>query len=197
MRQKKALIIATKNKGKVLEIKHVLKPLKLNILSLLDMPNVPDIKESGRTFEANAIKKAVSISKISSALVLADDSGLCVDALNGKPGIRSDRYAGPNPTTQKLCEKLLKEMKSKKNRKAKFICVMAVADGKKVRIAKGICEGAIAHEMNGTHGFGYDPVFVPMRYSKTFAQMPLKLKNNLSHRGKALRKVADILAKMI
>jgi XTP/dITP diphosphohydrolase len=194
---KKILVIATKNKGKFREIKHVLKPLKFHILSLLDMPKSPNIKETDRTFEANAVKKAVSISKRSKTLVLADDSGLCVDALNGRPGVRSARYAGPNPSTQRLCGKLLKEMRTKKNRKAKFVCVMAVADGRKIRLAKGVCKGTIINKMKGGNGFGYDPVFVPLGHSRTFAQMPLKLKNNISHRGKALRKVAVILPKMI
>jgi XTP/dITP diphosphohydrolase len=161
------------------------------------MPKSPNIKETDRTFEANAVKKAVSISKRSKTLVLADDSGLCVDALNGRPGVRSARYAGPNPSTQRLCGKLLKEMRTKKNRKAKFVCVMAVADGRKIRLAKGVCKGTIINKMKGGNGFGYDPVFVPLGHSRTFAQMPLKLKNNISHRGKALRKVAVILPKMI
>ena len=194
---KKTLIIATKNKGKVREIKHVLKPLKLKIISLLDLPKSPDIKENGRTFEENAVKKAVSISKIFKMPVLADDSGLCVDALNGRPGVRSARYADPNPSTQRLCAKLLKEMKSKNNRKAKFVCVIAVADGRKIRLAKGVCRGTITGKMRGVNGFGYDPVFVPQGHSRTFAEVPLRLKNNISHRGKALRKVAVILAKMI
>jgi XTP/dITP diphosphohydrolase len=191
------LIIATKNKGKVHEIKHVLKPLKLKIASLLNLPKVHDIRETGRTFEENAIKKARTIAKPLKCMVLADDSGLEVEALKGRPGIRSARYAGPNPTTEKLCKKLLKEMKDKKERRARFVCVIAIAGPKKVRIVKGICKGTIILNMKGKHGFGYDPVFVPDGYNKTFAQMPLKLKNQISHRGKALRKVADLLRKMI
>lgn len=194
---KKIIIIATKNKGKVREIKHVLKPLKLKILSLLDLPQAPDIKENGKTLIENAVKKANTIVRKFDHLVLADDSGLEVNALRGKPGIKSARYAGPNPTSKKLCTKLLRAMKNRKHRKARFVCVMAMASSKRAKIIKGICRGKIGYEMKGTHGFGYDPVFIPDGYDMTFAQMPLKQKNKISHRGKALRKVADLLRKMI
>lgn len=194
---KSTLIIATKNKGKVREIKHLLKLLKLKVFSLLDLSETPDIKENGRTFQANAIKKAKVIAGKFDSLVLADDSGLEVEALRGQPGIRSARYAGPNPTTEKLCRKLLCAMKNSRNRKARFVCVLAIASPKKTRIVKGICTGKIAFKMKGAHGFGYDPVFIPNGYNRTFAQMPLRRKNKISHRGKALKKVADLLRKMI
>jgi len=189
----KTLIIATKNRGKVREIKHVLKPLKLKIISLLNLPKLRDIRETGKTFEENAVRKARTIAKKMEKLVLADDSGLEVKALKGKPGIRSARYAGPDPTTIKLCRKLLKEMKNEKDRRARFVCAIAIADPKKVRTVKGICKGRIIFEMKGRQGFGYDPVFVPEGYNKTFAQMPLKLKNKISHRGKALKKAKACL----
>jgi len=189
----KKLIIATKNKGKVREIKHVLKPLRLKIISLLDLPKLHDLRETGKTFEENAIRKAKIIAKKTKELVLADDSGLEVKALKGKPGIRSARYAGPNPTTSKLCGKLLKKMKSEKDRRARFICVIAIAGPKKVRTIRGVCKGKVIFKMKGKHGFGYDPVFVPDGYKKTFAQMPLKLKNRISHRGKALKKAKACL----
>ncbi|MFH1710430.1 MAG: XTP/dITP diphosphatase [bacterium] len=189
------LIIATKNKGKVREIKHVLKPLGSKILSLLDLPKMPDIKETGKTFEENAVRKAKTIAKKTKELVLADDSGLEVKAMKGKPGIRSARYAGPNPTTIRLCRKLLKEMKDRKDRRARFVCVIVIAGPKKLRTVKGICSGSITLEMKGRHGFGYDPIFVPDGYNKTFAQMPLKLKNKISHRGKALQKAKAYLAR--
>jgi XTP/dITP diphosphohydrolase len=172
MQRTNVLVVATKNKGKVREIRHILRPLKIKITSLLDLHGAPDIKESGTTFRENAVKKAQTIAKRLNIKVLADDSGLEVEALNGRPGIRSARYAGPNPTTEKLCKKLLKEMEGKKDRKARFICVIAIADPKKVRIVKGICKGTIIFKMKGKHGFGYDPVFIPEGYNKTFAQMP-------------------------
>jgi len=189
----KDLIVATKNKGKVREIKHVLKPLKLRILSLLDLPQLPDIKETGRTFEENAVKKAQTIAKRLNIKVLADDSGLEVYALGGRPGVKSARYSGPHPTSGKLCSKLLKEMRDKKDRRAKFTCVIAISRPNKTIIVKGICKGRIALEMKGKHGFGYDPVFIPEWHDKTFAQMPMYLKNRISHRGKALKKAKACL----
>ena len=189
----RTLIVATKNKGKIREIKHVLKPLKLKIFSLLDLPKLHNIKETGKTFRENAVKKARSIAVKLKTLVLADDSGLEIRALNGRPGVRSARYAGPNPTTIRLCSKLLKEMKEKKNRRARFTCVIAIADQQKVHTIKGLCSGRIIHEMKGKHGFGYDPIFVPAGHDKTFAQMSLSAKNKISHRGKALQKTKACL----
>jgi len=192
------LILATKNKGKVREIKHVLKPLKLKVLSLLDLPKAPDIRENGRTFLANAVKKASIIAKKFRQVTLADDSGLEVKALRGQPGIRSARYAGANPTSRKLCMKLLRTMKNKKDRSARFVCTVAICGpGKRLKIIQGICKGMIIDRMLGSHGFGYDPVFMPEGYTKTFAQMPLKLKNRISHRGRALRKAKAYLARII
>jgi len=190
----RTLIIATRNKGKVREIKHLLKPIKLKIISLLDLPKLSDIRETGRTFRENAVKKAVTITKRLNCTALADDSGLEVRALGGKPGVRSARYAGPNPTTGKLCKKLLKAMSGKKDRRARFVCDIAISrPGKKPIIIEGICRGKIADKMIGSLGFGYDPVFIPSGYKKTFAQMPLTLKNRISHRGKALKKAKAYL----
>lgn len=194
---KKIIIIATKNIGKIMEIKHLLKPYKIKVLSLLDFPDAPDIKENGKTFEVNAIKKAKTIVGKLDHLILADDSGLEVKILKGRPGVKSARYAGPDPTTLKLCEKLLKAMKNKKDRQARFVCVIAIATPKRVWTVKGVCNGKIINEMKGTHGFGYDPVFVPTGYDRTFAQMPLKVKNCISHRGKALKKAKALIKKII
>ncbi len=192
------LIIATKNKGKVREIKHLLKSLKLKVLSLKDIKGIGEIKEDGKTFKANAVKKALTIAKKLKTLVMADDSGLQVEALGGKPGIRSARFAGPNPTSRKLCSKLLRLMSGKKNRKARFVCDIAVAKpGGKIKVVEGICRGRIIDRMLGTRGFGYDPVFVPQGYSRTFAQMPLRLKNRISHRGRALAKAKACIARFL
>lgn len=190
----KVLILATKNKGKVKEIKHVLRPLGLKILSLIDHLEIPDIKETAVTFEGNSIKKARTIAKICKCPVLADDSGLEVYALGGRPGVRSARYAGPDPTTKKLCKKLLKAMRNKKNRLARFVCVIAIALHGELKLIRGVCSGNIALEMKGKQGFGYDPVFIPDGYTRTFAQMPLSLKNRISHRAKALQKAKAYLA---
>jgi XTP/dITP diphosphohydrolase len=192
---RRALIVATKNKGKIREIKHILKPLKLKIISLLDLPNISDIKENKPTFKGNAIKKASTIAKKFKCTVIADDSGLEVMALGGRPGVKSARYAGPNPTTKKLCEKLLKAMAKKKYRWARFVCDIAIVKpGKKPKIVEGVCWGKITDRMIGDKGFGYDPVFIPEGQKLSFAQMPLNKKNRISHRGKALLKAKAYLA---
>lgn len=194
MQKAKILIVATKNPGKVREIRHVLRSLKIKILSLLDLHRAPNIKESGATFRQNAVKKAQTIAKRLNCTALADDSGLEVRALGGKPGIRSARYAGPNPTTEKLCKKLLKAMANRKDRRARFICDIAIAGpGIKPIVVEGVCRGKISDKMAGSRGFGYDPVFVPEGYKKSFAQMPLHAKNVISHRGKALKKAKACL----
>lgn len=191
------LVIATRNKGKVREIRHLLKPLKLKVVSLLDFPGFPSIKENGRTFKENALKKAKAVARKLKCLAIADDSGLEVMALNGRPGVRSARYAGPNPTSAKLCRKLLNAMKGKRYRWARFVCDVALAGpDRKPVIVEGICWGKIGDKMEGSRGFGYDPVFIPEGYQKTFAQMPLKLKNRISHRGKALIKAKGYLARI-
>jgi XTP/dITP diphosphohydrolase len=195
MKRPKELVIATKNSGKVTEIRHLLKPLKLKVLSLSDFKGIGDIKENGETFKANAVKKASAVARKLKTLVMADDSGLQVEALKGKPGIKSARFAGPNPTTKKLCSKLLRLIRDKKDRRARFVCDIAIAmPGEKIKVVEGVCRGRIAGRMLGTNGFGYDPVFVPQGYSKTLAQMPLRLKNRISHRGKALKKAKAYIA---
>jgi len=179
------IIVATSNKHKLREIRHILK--------LLVVSRQSSVKEDGRTFEANAIKKVKAIKLKEGQIAIADDSGLMVDCLGGNPGIKSARFATP-PTPENLCGKLLTKIKNKKNRSAKFVCVIAVAyPNGKIKTVKGICPGKIIHEMKGSSGFGYDPVFVPRGYKKTFAEMKSAMKNRLSHRGKALRKLKAIL----
>jgi len=182
------LIIATKNNHKVYEIESILKGLPLKLISLLDLKDVPKIIENKKTFEGNALKKARIISKKFNELVMADDSGLEVKALDGKPGVKSARFAGPNPTPEKLCHKLLRVM-GQGSRVAQFVCCVAIVfpDGKE-KVLKGICRGKIIRDMRGKNGFGYDPVFVPAGYKKTFAEMSSLMKNRLSHRGRAFRK---------
>ena len=153
------------------------------------------VKENGRTFEANAIKKARAAAKKDGCVTIADDSGLMVDCLGGKPGVKSARFATP-PTAENLCAKLLKVMRNARRvtRRAKFVCVIAVVyPSGKVRTVKGICRGKIIHEMRGKYGFGYDPVFVPDGCRKTFAEMKPSIKNRLSHRARALRKCYNII----
>ena len=181
------ILVATTNKHKLREIRHILKGTRVE-------GRGTKVKEDGKTFEANAIKKARAAAKKDGFIAIADDSGLMVNALNGRPGVRSARFATP-PTAENLCRKLLRVMRLRgANRRAKFVCVIAVVyPSGKVRTVKGICRGKIIHEMRGKHGFGYDPVFVPNGYKKTFAEMKPSKKNRLSHRARALKKLKQLL----
>lgn len=182
------IIVATSNKHKIEEIGKILKLWVTGCESR--------VRETGKTFEENAIIKAKAIAKKTNKLVIADDSGLMVDCLGGKPGIKSARYATP-PTPDNLCKKLLKAMLNCKNRKAKFVCAIAIVfPNGKIKIVKGIIHGRIAHGMRGNHGFGYDAVFIPRGFRKTFAEMKPSQKNKLSHRYRALQKVKAILFKI-
>ena len=158
------------------------------------MGNGIRVNEDGRTFEENAIKKAKAVVRKFGQSAIADDSGLIVNCLQGKPGIKSARFATP-PTPENLCRKLLKKMASCKARGAKFVCVIAlVYPSGKVRTFKGVCHGRIIKKMRGKEGFGYDPVFRPCGLKKTFAEMPPAIKNRISHRAMALKKLKDYLA---
>ena len=206
------LIIASNNQGKVLEIKEMTKELGFSVLSLKDAGILIDIEETGITFEENATLKAKAIFDAITAgadgidpeitrnnsIVIADDSGLCVDALNGAPGVYSARYAGENATDAERYEKLLNEMINipADNRTARFICVICLIypNGEAV-IVSGSCEGVIANMPVGERGFGYDPVFYMPQFEMTIAQMPPELKNSISHRGKAITLMLDELKK--
>lgn len=192
------IILATNNPHKVREIKRILKIKGLRILSLADFPQKFKIRENGRTFAENAKKKAKVISNKLKMAAIADDSGLCVAALRGAPGVRSARFVKPPVTADRLCKKLLKVMKNVPGtkRKAVFVCCVAIAHpGGKVRIVEGKCSGRIAEEMRGAGGFGYDPVFIPDGFKRTFAQMTGEQKNRLSHRGRAFAKVKSLLTR--
>lgn len=194
------LVLATQNKDKVKEIKKFLSGLKIPILTLDDFKNNSKLKETGKTLEENALQKAQQVFKLTGLPTLADDSGLKVQYLKGKPGVRSSRFAGKKATyldnNLKLL-KLLKEVPFSK-RKAQFRCVMALKlDAKKVRLLQGKISGYIAKERKGRSGFGYDPVFYVPNLKKTFAQLSLKQKNKISHRAKALLKVKKYLQGLI
>lgn len=185
----KKIIIASKNKGKINEIKNFLLPLQYEVFSLLDIPGIDDIPETGSTFEENALLKAKAVYNKVMIPVLSDDSGLMVDYLNGEPGVYSARYAGNNSTDEKNTELLLKNLSGVKenNRKAQFKCIMVFYDGVNERTFEGTCYGRISYEQKGNNGFGYDPVFIPEGYEKTFSELPLEIKNKVSHRVNALR----------
>ncbi|HMK75593.1 MAG TPA: XTP/dITP diphosphatase [Thermodesulfobacteriota bacterium] len=190
------LIVATRNKGKIREIREVLKGLDLRVHSLGDFPDVPEIEEDGKSFTENALKKARFYSKYFGKLTLADDSGLEVAGLKGLPGIYSARYAGESASGQENNQKLLREMQGLpvSKRGARFKCVIAVVsqDGKEA-VAEGSCRGNIGFKEKGRKGFGYDPLFILPKYGKTMAELSLEEKNAISHRGKALRKIRRVI----
>ncbi|MDZ4993132.1 XTP/dITP diphosphatase [Clostridium perfringens] len=202
----KKFILASNNAHKVKEIKEILKDFDFEILSLKEAGIDIDVEEDGKTFEENSFKKADEIRKYlvskgeNNFIVMADDSGLEVDYLNGAPGIYSARYAGEHGNDAKNNEKILNELKGVKeeDRKANFICVIvAVTDkGEKV-VAKGKSYGVILEELSGNEGFGYDPLFFVPEYKKTFAEMTSDEKNAISHRGRALEKLKSNLEEIL
>ena len=194
------LVVATRNRHKTSEIQHILGP-EFRVRDLVAHPEVSEIPESGTSFEENAKLKARGASKQLPALVLADDSGLEVDALGGAPGIYSARYAGANATDGDKIDKLLRELArvraSDDRRCARFRCVVALArNGNLLGIFEGIVEGKIANEARGDSGFGYDPIFIPEGLKQTFGELPAKVKNTISHRAKAIRTLADRLRRL-
>ena len=191
------LVVATRNRHKTREIQHILGP-EFSVRDLGAHPEVSEIRESGTSFEENAKLKALAASKQLPALVIADDSGLEVDALGGAPGIYSARYAGANTTDTDKIDELLRELArvraTEDGRRARFRCVVVLArNGNLLGIFKGIVEGKIANEVRGDSGFGYDPVFIPEGFEQTFGELPSVVKNTISHRAKAIRALADRL----
>ena len=196
------LVLATKNKNKIIEIKNKFSGIQdLEILAL-DSPgipdNPPDVEEDGKTFEENAVKKAAAIASFTGLPSMADDSGLCVDALEGRPGIYSARYGGDGASDADRNSKLLAEMEGVGNRSARFVCAIAIAlpEGPE-QVVRGECRGVIATEPSGDRGFGYDPVFYLPDYGRTMAQLPLEEKNRISHRALALEKAAGLLRGLV
>lgn len=184
------LVIATTNPGKTDEIRDMLEGFPVNIKNLTDFGPIPPVEEDGETFDDNAYKKASFVSKILGLPALADDSGLCVDALGGAPGVLSARYAGENASDEQRCTKLLREMQGETNREASFECVISIAVPPGPALTyEGRCEGLIAEAPSGKNGFGYDPVFYYPPLKKTFAQLTREEKSRVSHRGKALQEL--------
>lgn len=192
------IIVATKNKNKVREISKMFSPLGFKVMSQEDAGIDVDVEETGDTFAKNALIKARAVAMLCDDCVLADDSGLCVEALDGRPGVYSARYAGPGATDGEKIEKLLTEMHDKTNRKAKFVTNIAFIfpDGKEI-VTQGEVSGKIVREPVGNNGFGYDPVFYSTELEKTFAQAEMDEKNAISHRGRALSALYDELKDML
>ena len=195
------LLVATRNAHKTEEIQRILGP-QFNVTDLAAHPEIPHIAESGTTFQENAILKAVAVSMRMPGFVIADDSGLQVEALGGAPGIHSARYAGMNATDREKTEKLLEELArvgaAKNARRARFRCVIALASkGEVLGVFAGTVEGQIADQPRGSHGFGYDPIFIPDGFQQTFGELGPAEKNQLSHRARALEKLRTFLVPIL
>ena len=193
------LLIATQNRDKIKEISDILQHHDIVVRSLLDYPEIPPIEETGTTLKENATLKAKTAFELTGLMALADDTGLEVDALDGAPGIYSSRFSGPGATYESNVKKLLEDMEGipEAERSARFRCVMALVwkDGQET--VEGQVEGVILREVRGIDGFGYDPVFYHPPTGMTFAEMPLSVKNQYSHRSIALRKMVDLIVNML
>jgi XTP/dITP diphosphohydrolase len=198
------LLVATTNAAKFAEIESFLKDVPVTVRPLESLGRWPKVIEDGATFEENALKKARTLARYSGRLTLADDSGIEVDALHGAPGIYSARYCGEEGNDDKNNEKLLKELQCfpEAQRTARFVCVLALcaapdsAEGRGWVIRES-CEGRIAQALRGKHGFGYDPLFFFPPFGKTFGEIDRETKATVSHRGKALRKLAEMLPSLL
>lgn len=193
-----SLVIATRNSGKTAEIRDLLSGFTINIKDLSDFGPIPPIVENGDTFDENAYLKASLTARYLGQPALADDSGLMVDALDGRPGVLSARYAGEDATDSERCARLLQEMNGNPDRRATFKCVISIAvpAGPALTYEES-CDGRIADAPSGVNGFGYDPVFYFPPLKKTFAEMTMAEKSRVSHRGKALRELHDEFDKVI
>ena len=194
------LVLATRNEGKVRELVHMLGGMGVELSSLADHPEIPEIVEDGESFLANARKKAHAVCEITGLPALADDSGLVVEALGGEPGVHSARYAGGRGDYRANNEKLLREMADLPDdrRRAEFVCVMVLAEaGGAEWDVEGRCAGEIIRKYRGAEGFGFDPLFYVPSEGKTMAELPMELKNEISHRGRALAKMKEILVDIL
>lgn len=192
------IILATKNKGKIKDFEKLTEGMNIEVLSILDNIDFPDVVEDGKTFEENSAKKALEIAKYTGIITVSDDSGLCVDTLNGEPGIYSARYFGENATDELNIEKLLKNLSNieKKDRKAHFVSVVSIAfpDGT-VKSFRGETQGEILFEKEGNNGFGYDPIFYSYDLGKSFGLATIEEKKSVSHRGRAFEKLKNDMLK--
>jgi len=188
------IILASNNKGKVREIKSIFEKSPFEIISLYDLGNNIEIEETGSTFSENAFIKAKAIFEHYKEPSIADDSGIMVEQLDGRPGVFSARYAGPNCTFEDNNLKLIKELSNfPEPHKAKFVCTAVFYDGKNIIEAVGELNGIVINEQRGTEGFGYDPIFIPDGYSKTIAELNFEEKNKISHRAIAFKRLLEKL----
>ena len=190
------LLLATRNRDKVVEMQHALEGTDWQVITLSDIVGAPDVEEDGATFCDNALKKARSAARVSRLWTLAEDSGLEIDALGGEPGVKSARYAGEGASDADRVRKVLGHLTSVpvERRTARFRCVMCIIDpADQENCFEGCCEGRIANDARGSSGFGYDPIFMPDGYDKTFAELGLGVKSKISHRARAMQQVLAFL----
>lgn len=194
------IVLATRNCGKIKEIKNFLKDMDISVQSLLDLSGIPEVEEKGKDYRENARIKAETTAAITGKIAMADDSGLEVHALKGRPGKDSARFINKNAGDDEKNRAILELLRDVplEERGARFCCVVAIAEPEgNVFFSEGYCEGVISKDIRGRKGFGYDPIFFLPKYKKTFAEMDRSLKNKISHRGIALRKAKEILAALI
>ncbi|MFF2755096.1 XTP/dITP diphosphatase [Psychrobacillus sp. NPDC058041] len=195
----KNIIIATKNKGKAKDFEALFGPLGYEVLTLHDVADDMDVEETGTTFEENALIKATALSERLQTMVIADDSGLEIDALDGRPGIYSARYAGEEKSDEANIDRVLEELINveKSERTARFVCAIAVVSPNLEPLTvRGTCEGVIAKERKGTNGFGYDPIFYVPSENRMMAELSSDEKGAISHRGNAIKKLSENLAEL-
>lgn len=188
-------ILATRNEGKLREFNHAFEGTEVSFVSLNDVPKAPDVEETGATYEENAILKAREIAKFTGRPTVADDSGIEINAMPGELGVRSARF-GEGKTPSEVNEVVLKRLENVKDRGARYVCVLALIypDNATETVITGTCEGVIHDRQEGEGGFGFDPIFFVPEYGKTMAQLPLEVKNRISHRARAIEKLKTILA---
>lgn len=192
------LVLATRNQGKLAEFRELLRDFPVEIKNLNDFGSIPEVEESGETFDANAYQKSSFTAKVLGLPAIAEDSGLVVEALDGAPGVYSARYAGENATDWQNIAKLLEKMRGKTNRAASFVSVVSIALPSGPALTyEGRCDGMITEAPSGKNGFGYDPVFYYPPLEKTFAEMSIQEKNQVSHRGRALAELRQEFDKVL
>lgn len=192
------IVLATTNKNKLREFETIFADFPVEIKSLADFGPLPEAIEDGQTFDENAYKKALHYAKVLGLPCIADDSGLCVEALNGAPGVHSARYAGDQATDEENCQKLLTEMAGKADRKALFTCVVSIAMPSGPALTyEATYAGVITEEKRGSSGFGYDPVFFSPHHDKTFAELSISEKNMVSHRGQVMQEIRAEIPKIM
>ena len=195
---KQIIVLATTNKGKTREFQKLLKDFPITIKNLADFGPIPEVVEDGETFDDNAYKKASFTARVLGYPAIADDSGICVEALDGEPGVYSARYAGENASDADNVKKMLKNLQNHENRKAAFKCVISIAVPTGAALTyEGDCKGVITYEPIGDNGFGYDPLFFYPEFNKTFAQLTIEEKGEVSHRGRAIKQITKEIDKIL